>query len=95
MFRLIGFLLIVGGLALLGWHLFDYFMMSYFEPTLVGAFWFKVHPDSLQLIQPAIERYLTPVLWQSVIAPFLSFWLFAVMLGLGTLMLLPTWFRAR
>lgn len=95
MFRLLGFLLIVGGLGLLGWHLFDFFMQEYFEPILVGTFWFNVHSESLQLIQPAIERYLTPFLWHEIFARFLNFWLFAVMLVLGTLMLIPTWVKER
>lgn len=28
-----------------------------------GEWWFWLHPDSLQLLQPAIERHLSPTLW--------------------------------
>ena len=35
----------------------------------VGDLWSMVHQNSLLLAQPAIERHVTPWLWQSVIQP--------------------------
>ena len=29
----------------------------------LGEWWFALHPESLQLAQPAIERHLAPWLW--------------------------------
>ena len=37
-----------------------------------GQVWFGLHSGSLQLIQPAIERYLTPLLWDNIFAPLLQ-----------------------
>ena len=38
----------------------------------LGAHWFDLHPDSLQLAQPAIERHVAPVLWSGVVQPVLE-----------------------
>lgn len=37
----------------------------------LGQIWRELHKDSLLLLQPAIERYLHPWLWQSVLFPLL------------------------
>jgi len=29
----------------------------------LGELWFSIHPSSLGLIQPAIQRYISPQLW--------------------------------
>ena len=34
-----------------------------FRLSALGEWWFWVHQDSLQLLQPAIERHLSPALW--------------------------------
>jgi hypothetical protein len=53
----------------------------------LGQRWFEVHKDSLLLIQPAIERHISPSLWPPVqwtltkpawlvaLAPAIFFWL--------------------
>jgi hypothetical protein len=38
--------------------------------TKVGEVWFNIHQQSLEQIQPAIERYVGAWLWQSAIQPF-------------------------
>ncbi len=38
----------------------------------LGKLWFDLHKDSLLLLQPAIERYLHPWLWGSVVQPLLE-----------------------
>ena len=38
----------------------------------VGEHWFALHPTSLQLLQPAIERHLTPFLWDPVMLTILT-----------------------
>ncbi|MEM6680022.1 MAG: hypothetical protein AAF675_19335 [Pseudomonadota bacterium] len=32
-------------------------------PVALGQWWFEIHPNSLQLLQPAIERHVSPALW--------------------------------
>jgi hypothetical protein len=39
--------------------------------TKAGDVWFNVHQNSLQLVQPAVERYVGDWLWQSGIQPYL------------------------
>jgi hypothetical protein len=41
------------------------------EFTTVGYVWASVHQNSLLLFQPAVERHVTPWLWQSLIQPYL------------------------
>jgi hypothetical protein len=38
----------------------------------VGELWFMLHRDSLQLLQPAIERHLAPFLWDPVMLTILT-----------------------
>lgn len=38
----------------------------------LGKLWFDAHKDSLLLLQPAIERYLTPWLWSAIVQPLLE-----------------------
>ena len=38
----------------------------------VGELWFMLHPNSLQLLQPAIERHLAPFLWDPVLLTILT-----------------------
>jgi len=32
----------------------------------LGEWWFWLHPDSLQLLQPAVERHLSPDIWLAI-----------------------------
>ena len=38
----------------------------------LGKIWFELHRNSLLLLQPGIERYLPPWLWNGVIQPLLE-----------------------
>jgi len=38
----------------------------------LGALWNEIHSPSLQTLQPAIERYVSPSLWDSVVQPLLE-----------------------
>lgn len=40
--------------------------------TALGEVWFRVSPNSLQLLQPAIERNLSPAIWEHGIQPLLE-----------------------
>lgn len=37
----------------------------------LGDWWFWAHPDSLQLLQPAIERHISPVLFDPYVVTLL------------------------
>lgn len=43
-----------------------------FRLTALGEWWFWAHPDSLQALQPAIERHVSVWLYESVIQPMLE-----------------------
>ena len=38
----------------------------------LGKIWFDFHKNSLLLLQPAIERYLTPWLWTAIVQSLLE-----------------------
>jgi hypothetical protein len=40
--------------------------------TKVGDLWYPVHPTSLQLLQPAIERHVSQWLWDPVVLSVLT-----------------------
>ncbi len=55
----------------------------------VGTIWANIHQSSLLLLQPAVERHLTPWLWQGVIQPYFLEQPVWVVLGiLGALLIL-------
>jgi len=60
----------------------------------LGQYWFEVSPNSLQLIQPAIERYLHPYLWDPLIQSVLT-WPAAMVFGGLTILFFASWFIRR
>ena len=60
----------------------------------LGQYWFELSPGSLQLIQPAIERYLHPYLWDPLIQTVLT-WPAAFVFGGLTILFLGSWFIKR
>ena len=67
MIRRIAWLLVAlfGGLAILFFVLdaLGYSMSGEWKMTALGQRWFEFDKDSLLLIQPAIERHISPSLW--------------------------------
>jgi hypothetical protein len=64
--RLIGWLLVVIALALLAREAYFWLATGSWDVLAAGQLWFTIHKDSLLLVQPAIERYLTPALWDPI-----------------------------
>ena len=56
-----------------------------FRLTALGEWWFWLHPDSLQLLQPAIERHLSPALWDPGVQTLLEWPLAAELFALSGL----------
>ncbi len=54
----------------------------------LGTDWYALHPASLQLAQPAVQRYLSPALWDSFIQPVLLVPAVLLFGGLGLVFLL-------
>src|SRR5262245_36290121 len=80
---------VFGGLALLFFVLdaLGYSMTGEWKTALLGQRWYEFHPNSLLLIQPAIERHvakelwppiqwvLTKPAWLAALVPAIFFWL--------------------
>ena len=107
--RFFGWILLLIGLFILardlivfgsGFDLFAGLNTRHAAPIVLGELWYAIHPASLQLLQPAIQRHLHPALWDWVVQPVLLWWAWAIFLALGIvlLMLFPRrdeWSRRR
>jgi hypothetical protein len=69
--RFIGLLLLAAGFVFLVADGTRSIASNEIHITQFGQSWADVHRNSLLLVQPAVERYLTPWLWQSGIQPFI------------------------
>lgn len=54
----------------------------------IGEIWARIDRESLLLLQPGIERYISPALWSDVIFPILTWPATPVLLGLGAILVL-------
>ncbi len=85
--RLLGWLFILGGLTVLGRDLIAWWDAGEFQPIVLGQLWFDLHPGSLELLQPAIQRHVHPALWDWVVQPLLLGYAFPTLLILGLFLL--------
>ncbi len=86
--RFIAWLFLSLGVGFLGWAVIGYFQQGKFEPEALGKVWFTIHPDSIQLLQPAVERHLWPWLWSDIIQPVLEAPAYVDFLVLGAVLAL-------
>ena len=90
MLRFLGWMVLLpglGALALAIWTLLGA-MLGGTDPWIAtGLWWFQTHPDSLQLLQPAIERHVSVWLFEDVVQPLLESPL-VVVAGVGGLVFL-------
>ncbi|MBM3510430.1 MAG: hypothetical protein FJX61_09895 [Alphaproteobacteria bacterium] len=91
--RIIGAVLLLAGVLALGADLVSSLASGDFAMKALGAFWYELHPGSLNLLQAVVQRYITPELWDPVIVAVLLLPTWAVAGGLGLVLLLL--FRAR
>ena len=79
--RFIGWVLIVVALVVLGIELWILATTGSFTLHTWGELWYRLDPGSLNLYQAVVERYLSPELWDKVLAPLLleeAFFVFAL-----------------
>ncbi len=83
--RMIGFWLIAGAVVAAVHDGARSIGANTLEMTSLGAFWFAVDPESLNLTQAVIQRYVLPFLWDPVLVNLLTvpLWLALVVLGIG------------
>ncbi|MEO0822525.1 MAG: hypothetical protein AAF074_19120 [Pseudomonadota bacterium] len=96
MLRILCILFGVIGLGLLAYDLVASAIAGSLSLSALGAWWAAIHRDSLLLLQPAVERYLTPALWDPGIQSVLEAPAFLSAFGLALLFgLLAVMFRGR
>jgi hypothetical protein len=86
--RIIGWIMFLAGLSVLVRDVIAWFTTKVWAPIAVGQLWYELDRSSLNLVQAVIQRYVSPFLWDRIIVNILLCWAFAVLIGLGALVLL-------
>ena len=86
--RTAGLLFIVFGLVVFTSDLVRLFERGVFTSTPLGTIWFLIDPYTLNLAQAFIERDVAIWLWQDVIGEVLAFPAWAVLPGIGFVLLM-------
>ena len=97
MFRALAVFFIALGAVFLGW---DFYASLTGDGTIrlaaLGERWASIHRDSLLLLQPAIERHISPALWDPGVQTLLEWPAAVEFTGMGVLFwLLYRWKRWR
>lgn len=71
LFVLLGLLAFLAAAAALAAEVASFLASGKLLAKPLGQVWRELDKDSLLLVQPAVERYLTPWLWQRVLFPLL------------------------
>ena len=66
-----------------------------FEFQPIGQVWFDFDRNSLLGLQPGIERYLSPVIWENAIGPMLLWPMALALLGLALVFAGLSWVSRR
>lgn len=84
--RLIGWFFILLGLIALGVEILQSLEAGSWQPIALGQMWFQVEPVSLQQLQPFVQRYLLPQIWDPGIQTILLWPAWACLMGLGVIL---------
>jgi ABC-type Fe3+ transport system permease subunit len=84
--RLIGWIFVILGLAVLGRDVIGWLDTSRLEPIVLGQLWYDIDRSSLNLAQAVIQRYIAPALWDPIISSLLLLWAAPFFLVLGALL---------
>lgn len=85
--RIVGWLLTLAGLASAAASAVEWYQTGEFRLMAAGEMWFRLAPDSLNLVQAVIQRYLIPELWDPVLQTVLLWPAAAVLLVPGLLLI--------
>jgi hypothetical protein len=79
--RVIGVILLLAGLAALGFDLWQYVQSGGqgFHLAAAGELWFRLSPGTLNLTQAVTQRYVLPELWDPVLLTLLLWPAFLVL----------------
>ncbi len=84
--RLIGWLFIAAAAVVFLHDLVAWYQTGVLAPIALGKLWFDIHPTSLELAQPAIQRHVAAWLWDLIVLLLLC-WAAAVFAVIGFLFL--------
>jgi hypothetical protein len=87
--RLLGLIVLAAALGLAGYDTRSSFADGAIHTTKFGDVWFALHPNSLLLLQPAIERHVAVWLWDPVMLSILTAptWLVLGVIGIILILL--------
>ena len=88
--RAFGLFLICLALGIGVKDLFQWYQTTDFVLTDFGSVWYWCHPSSLQLLEPAVTRYLSPFLWDPIAVSVLLYPVTSVFGLVGLVLVLLT-----
>lgn len=95
--RLLGWVLVLAGVAAGGYDVFNSVQIGRNASTLMGAWWYWLDPESLNVSQAVVQRYISPALWDPYIQGLLVApgWAVLGVLGIVLLVLARLLWRPR
>ena len=88
--RALGLFLICLAIGIGAKDLFEWYQTADFVLTDLGSVWYWCHPSSLQLLEPAVTRYLSPFLWDPIAVSVLLYPVTSVFGLVGLVLVLLT-----
>lgn len=85
--RFIAIVLLCGAIAAIGWEIYISLQAEGYRPIAMGEWWYRLDVTSLNLAQAVVQRYVHPFLWESIVAPVLT-WPLWIVTGVPGLLLL-------
>ena len=86
--RLLGLIFLAAALALASYDAITSLSDGLIRVTKLGDVWFGIHQNSLQLLQPAIERHVAVWLWDPVMLSILTSPTWLVLGAIGIILVL-------
>ena len=93
--RIIGLLFAAAAVMVAGIEMARSFQTGKWVIIPLGKLWYDLSPGSLNLTQAVIQRYLAPQIWEPGIVTVLTWPAWAVLGGLGAVLVILTTLTAR
>jgi len=69
--RFLGLLFLLLAGAIVGWDVWRAGSLESWQASALGELWYRISAGSLNMLQAATQRYLSPDLWDHVLLPLL------------------------